>query len=403
MRATHMAQVSCRIRLVDASRMDADARDAMPAWHRRDRGTIVMACIVPQQQAVRASPCRLPAPVDPARRLPHTSWRARHGRTVAAAGLLCMPLAPHAAAIAGPDARFAGVRADVAMVAAARFAHGSLVMDGLHRRLGEIHNVMPTRDVGGELFLRHAGGRIARTAGSNLPRMRSRAGALQLGGAVAYWNRDGANQRAGWALDRGVLHATPGHAASSRDDIRGLAAWYTRQSEGGAYVDTVIRRAGGAGRVPGAAKVRTAQWTFSTEAGAPLPIGDDASVEPQLQLSYHSLRTTALRGVGSLRARQASLRLGARIARIDNERFVPYVQLDLEQPFAGRSRAAPAGGATGERAAVVRNGRSLRLSTGVTIKVHRSVDVYAHAGVQRRLADGGNTGAAFGAGLRINV
>ena len=90
-----------------------------------------------------------------------------------------------------------------------------------------------------------------------------------------------------------------------------------------------------------------------------------------------------------------------RIARIDNERFVPYLQADLERQFAGRSRAAPAGVSSVD-AAAVRNGSALRLSTGLTIKVHRTVDVYAHAGVQRRLAGGGSTGGSFGAGLRIN-
>lgn len=323
-------------------------------------------------------------------------WRGRHRRAVAGAGWLCVPWVFQAAHACAP---FVDADANAAIGSAAQLAQGGLLMEGLHRRLGEIRQVMPVRDVGGEVFMRNVHGMFEHVGGFHAAR--SRAAALQLGGNVAYWNDGGAHQRAGWALDRGTLRVRPGRTTGIDNDIRGLAAWYTRHGEGGAYVDAGIRRASGTGRARGVAKVRTGQWTLSTEAGAPLPLGDNLIVEPQVQLTYQSLRTRVARGIGTIRTRQATARLGVRIARIDNERFVPYLQAELERQFAGRSRAAPAG-ASSVDAAAVRNGSALRLSTGLTIKVHRTVDVYAHAGVQRRLAGGGSTGGSFGAGLRIN-
>ncbi|MGO4701957.1 autotransporter domain-containing protein [Dyella sp. 2RAB6] len=373
------------------------------AWRRTDRRMPVLARILP---APPAGPerHRRSAGMDGA--MQDFLRTVQRCRAVAGAGLACLPLAIQAADAPNPRALSAAGGVDVALWSSARLAQGELMMDGLHRRLGEIRNVMPTRDIGGEAFVRHVGGHVDRLAGAGGRDAHSHAGAVQLGGSLADWDEDGANQRIGWALDRGRLSVRSGGIGHADDRIDGLAAWYTRQRDNGAYLDAVVRRASYTGRVRGdgtaGARVRASQWLISAEVGAPLSISENVAVEPQVQWKHQTQRAGALRDGGALRAHQATLRLGARVARIDNERFVPYAQLDLERQFAGRSRAAAAGVAASDASAIVRNGTVMRLSAGVTIKVHRSVDIYADAGIQRGLADGGRSGGSFNTGLRIN-
>lgn len=283
------------------------------------------------------------------------------------AGLLCMPMALQAAG--------------AAVAPGTRLAYGGLMIDGLQRRLGEIRYLMPTDAWGGEAFVRHAGASFdGGVAGRHA---HVRASAVQLGAGAIYWNEDGASHRVGLALDRGRLRTRPGGAAQTAVDMKGLSVWYTHQRDGGAYVDAVLGRARPAGGRASAA--RGSLWALSVEAGAPLPLGEKLALEPQVQLTHQTLR------VGALRARQAGARLGLRLARVDNERFVPYAQVDLEHQL----------GRIDDRNSAVRHGTAVRLSAGLTIKAHRVVDIYADAGLQRRLA-GGSAGGTFQAGLRIN-
>ena len=267
--------------------------------------------------------------------------------------------------------------ASAAVAPAAHLAYGGLMADGLHRRLGEIRYILPTDAWGGEAFVRHAHTRFDDGA----------ARATQLGASAVYWNEDGASHRVGWALDRGSLRTH----SQANIDMKGLSASYTHQRNSGAYVDAVLGRVRPA---RGNASTGGSQWAVALEAGAPFPFGENMAIEPQLQLRHQTLR------VGAIRARQTTVRQGTRLARIDNERFVPYAQLDLERQLGRTSKALP--GSVPLEAAV-RNGTSIRLSAGFTIKVHRVVDVYADAGVQRRLAGGGSAGGTFQAGIRINV
>lgn len=313
-----------------------------------------------------------------------------------------------------PDARFVADSRMAAYLAAptAQLAYGSLMVDGLHRRLGEIRNVMPTRDVGGEAFVRYTGGSFDYAGGTDQRDARHQADALQIGGGIALWNEDGGNHRVGWALDKGALRVRPKSTNSYADyDVTGLSAWYTHQRESGGYVDAVLNRTKYDGRAwtQGASgpKARASQWAASIETGYPLRASENVVVEPQAQLKFQSLRTsTVLDGdvIRTARTNQTSARIGARIARIDNERFVPYLKVDIERRFgeARRIQSAPANGAASTIADDARSGTTVGLSAGMTIKVNRTVDFYADAKTQKHLGGQGSDGWSAGAGVRIN-
>jgi len=302
-----------------------------------------------------------------------------------------MPLVVQAAHTAWPaaDTRASGLLAQ----SGARLAHGDLMVDGLQRRLGEIRNVMPTRDSGGEVFARYVSGAIE-PSGGRIARVR--AGGVQLGGSLVLWNEDGASHRMGGALDRGMLR---GNAAVADEPATAFSVWYTHQRAWGGYVDAVLSRTrhAGAARQGDAAVAKTgaSQWIVSAEAGAPLQVGENLAIEPRIQLKHQSLRLGVAR-VDSIH--RTTARLGARLARIDNERFVPYVQADLERRAGARIDAALPDAATGAG----RGGTSMRFSAGFTIKLTRSIDVHADARLQKRLAGSGDRGSSFNAGLRIN-
>lgn len=367
---------------IELSFIAVDEHGVDDAWRRRDGRAMVMARRYPPVSALRMHRARTDGRTALLRRIAPCRLNAW---LVSGAGWIGLPLAVQAAAAIEPAAAWSG----------ARLAHGSLLVGGLQPRLGEIRHVMPTAALGGETFVRYTDGRFQRSAGSGDRGARMRGDAWQVGAGLAYWEDDGASHRAGWSLDRGGLRLRARSGLRAHDDVTGLSAWYTQQRDDGRYVDAVLRRASHAGQARGDiaadAQPRARQWTYSLEAGAPWPLGANATIEPRVQLKYQSLHAGK-----APHAWQGTARVGARIARVDNERFVPYAQIDLERQLAGQRRVGAAPSIT------LRNGTSVRLGAGVTIRLHRTVDFYADAGWQRRMAGGGGTGGSVNAGMRID-
>ena len=302
----------------------------------------------------------------------------------------------------------------------ALFDYGGRMNDGLHQRLGEIRNVMPTNDLGGEVFVRYSGSQINVTPGPGSQAgygFKQQANALQLGGSVVTWNQEGSNLRAGWAYDQGEVRVTPKKSdlGSTFYKAKGMSAWLTAQRDNGLYVDVVAgnrrfngRINDGAGRA--SPKVRASGWVTSVEAGLPMALTESLSIEPQGQITYQSLRINPIQNASGLitrssgRSQQTTARIGVRISKIDNERFVPYMKVDFSKQFAGHSKISSFDADKGIDATFdsVRTGTSMGLSAGMTIKVNRVVDFYADAGMQRHLGGRGANGFAGNAGLRIN-
>jgi outer membrane autotransporter protein len=303
---------------------------------------------------------------------------------------------------------------------AAMLAYGNQINDGLHQRLGEIRNIMPTNDIGGEVFVRYSGSDFNVAPGAGLAQagygFKQRANAVQLGGSVIGWNQEGSNLRAGWAYDQGSLRVTPKRSGEGYTDYdaKGMSLWFTAQRDTGLYVDVVGGSRQFTGRIQndggnGSARVRARGWAASVETGLPMPLTDSLTLEPQAQFTYQSLRIKPVENAEGLVTRSGNLqqtttRIGVRLAKTDNERFVPYVKVDFNQHFGGQSKVTSFDPDSGRNATLdgVRAGASIGLSAGMTIKLTRVIDFYGDMGVQRHLGERGANGITANAGLRIN-
>lgn len=304
---------------------------------------------------------------------------------------------------------------------AAMLAYGNQINDGLHQRLGEIRNIMPTKDIGGEVFVRYSGSDFNVAPGAGLAQagygLKQRANAVQLGGSVIGWNQEGSNLRAGWAYDQGPLRVTPkrSDAGYTDYDAKGMSLWFTAQRDTGVYVDVVGGSRQFTGRIQNdeggsSTRVRARGWTSSVETGLPMSLTDSLTLEPQAQLTYQSLRIKPIENADGLVTRsgnvqQTTARIGVRLAKTDNERFVPYVKVDFNQHFGGQSKVTSFDPDSGQDATLdgVRAGASVGLSAGMTIKLTRVVDFYGDVGIQRHLGERGSNGMTANAGLRINI
>lgn len=303
---------------------------------------------------------------------------------------------------------------------AALFAYGTQMNDGLHQRLGEIRNVMPTNDIGGEVFVRYNGGQFNIASGTGLSKagrnFKQQSNAVQFGGSAIGWNEEGSNLRAGWAYDQGSIRINPKKSGAGYTDYnaKGMSLWLTAQRDNGLYVDIVAGSRRYNGRIhdisgASAAEVKANGWAASVETGLPMPLTESVTIEPQAQITYQSLRIDPIESASgtitrSERSRRTTARVGVRIAKTDNERFIPYAKVDFSTQFGGASKISSFDRHGGNDATFdgVQPGNSVEFSAGMTIKITRVVDFYGDVGMQRRLGDRGADGLAASAGVRIN-
>jgi outer membrane autotransporter protein len=303
---------------------------------------------------------------------------------------------------------------------AALFAYGTQINDGLHQRLGEIRNVLPTNDIGGEVFVRYNGSQFNIASGAGLSKdgrnFKQQSNAVQLGGSAIGWNEEGSNLRAGWAYDQGSVRINPKKSGAGYTDYKakGMSLWLTAQRDNGLYVDVVAGSRRYNGRIhdisgASAAEVKAKGWAASVETGLPMPLTESVTIEPQAKITYQSLRIDPIESASgtitrSERGRRTTARVGVRIAKTDNERFIPYAKVDFSTQFGGASKISSFD-RHGENDATfdgVQPGNSVEFSAGMTIKITRVVDFYGDVGMQRRLGDRGADGLAASAGVRIN-
>lgn len=299
------------------------------------------------------------------------------------------------------------------------------MVDTLQQRLGEIRNVPPSSDIGGEVFARYIGGeqRYTSDLSSHQPGygFDQQINAWQIGGSLMGWDADTSSLRAGWAFDKGTTHVRPKEraidgASDANYNAYGVSGWLTWQQQNGFYVDTVVGGERYNGKVTVAGRgyestVRAHGWTASLEAGYPFGIGRGWSIEPQAQLSYQSLRfqdildndgtLTQIAPVG-----QTTSRLGVRLAKTDNARLAPYVRLDAINTSGGRAKitASDATYGTGIRQTFQggRVGSNYRVGAGLTSQLTRNVALYGEADYLGDLGVHGFSGWSANAGVRIN-
>ncbi|WP_177191183.1 autotransporter outer membrane beta-barrel domain-containing protein [Luteibacter sp. UNC138MFCol5.1] len=304
---------------------------------------------------------------------------------------------------------------------AALLTYGDMLNDGLHQRLGELRSGTSSDPVGGEVFARYLGGQLRYTSNLSFTRFGydfdQQVNALQLGGSVIALDGDNGSLRAGWAADHGTTRVTPKAVdgdSSAKYRANGMSAWITWLHGSGLWVDGVVgstRFRGDVGtdaRGADVGRIRANGWTMSVEAGMPLAIGGDWTVEPRFQLKHQQLNFRNFTDVDGLlvrlgTAKQTSARIGAQVARTTNVRFMPYASLDLTHTSNGDPAAdvSNAEWNVAERFGSGRVGNAYRFAAGAVSQLTDHVQVYGQGTYQHFVGSYGMRGWSGNLGVRV--
>ncbi|MBB3226594.1 outer membrane autotransporter protein [Luteibacter sp. Sphag1AF] len=300
-------------------------------------------------------------------------------------------------------------------------AYGGRLMDTLHQRLGEIRHVVPSGDLGGEVFARYVGARQSYRTDLSFDRFgynfRQQDNALQLGGSLLAFAADTSVLRAGWALDKGTIHVTPSAAdgnSRARYDASGVSAWLTWQDESGFYADAIAggrQFRGDVGtdlRGENVARVRGSDSFVSVELGHPFAMGEGWMVEPQVQASWQSLRTQAFTDrdgveVGATRVGRLTQRVGMRIGRFVDPTFSPYARVDVIRNAGGRGALVAGAGTYRTAFDMGRAGNQYRVGVGATWRFARNWSLYGEGDYLAPIGSNGFRGYNATLGLRWNI
>lgn len=305
---------------------------------------------------------------------------------------------------------------------AALLTYGDMISNGLHQRLGDIRQGASTDPVGGEVFARYLGGQLRYSSNLSFQRygydFDQQVNALQLGGSLIALDGDNGSLRAGWAADKGTTRVTPNAAdgnSSAKYHANGVSAWITWQQGNGFWVDGVIgatRYRGDVGtdlRGSDVGNVRANGWTTSVEAGMPIAIGGDWTVEPRFQLKHQQLNFRDFTDADGLdvrlgTAKQTSATLGGRIARTAQPRFMPYASLDLTHTSNGDPNVDVSSEAfnASDRFGSGRVGNSYRVAAGAVSQLGEHVQLYGEGNYQHFVGSYGVRGWAGNVGIRVS-
>lgn len=305
---------------------------------------------------------------------------------------------------------------------AALLTYGDMMNDGLHQRLGDIRQSTSTDPVGGEMFARYLGGQLRYSSNLSFQRygydFDQQINALQLGGSLIALDGDNGSLRAGWAADKGTTRVTPEAAdgnSSAKYHANGVSGWITWQQGNGFWVDGVIgatRYRGDVGtdlRSSDVGNVRAHGWTTSVEAGLPIAIGGDWTVEPRFQLKHQQLNFRDFTDEDGLAvqlgtAKQTSATLGGRITRTAQPHFMPYASLDLTHTSNGDPMLDVSSETfnASDRFGSGRVGNSYRVAAGAVSQLGEHVQLYGEGTYQHFVGSYGMRGWAGNLGIRVS-
>ncbi len=304
---------------------------------------------------------------------------------------------------------------------AALLTYGDMMSDGLHQRLGDLRSGTSHDPVGGEVFARFLGGQTRYSSNLSFNRygydFDQQVNALQLGGSLIALDGDNGTLRAGWAADHGTTRVTPKAAdgnSSAKYYANGVSGWITWQHGSGLWVDGVVgstRYRGDVGtdlRGEDVGRIRANGWSMSVEAGLPIAMGGDWTVEPRFQLKRQSLNFRDFTDQDGLAvklgtASQTSVRVGGRIQRTANTAFMPYAGLDLTHTSNGDATVDVSSEEwnIAERFGSGRVGNAYRVSAGAVSQLGEHVQVYGEGTYQHFVGSYGMRGWAGNIGLRV--
>lgn len=305
----------------------------------------------------------------------------------------------------------------------ALLGYGELLNSGLHQRLGDIRMGRSSGSLGGEVFARYVGSQLQYSPNRSFQdygyHFDQQINALQLGGSLIAIDANTGTLRAGWAADHGTTRVTP-NAADGKSRAKytgnGLTAWVTwEHGQSGLWIDGVVaseRYRGDVGtdaRGEDVARIRASGTTISVEAGLPMAVSDTWTVEPHVQASYQQIAFRDFTDKDGLEyklgsARQASIVMGAMVARHARQGFLPYARLDLVHtvngdPWVGVSSKD---WNVTDRFRSGRTGNGYQAAAGLMAQLGKRVHVYAEGNYRHSLGSYGVRGWSANAGLRIN-
>ena len=185
-----------------------------------------------------------------------------------------------------------------------------------------------------------------------------------------------------------------------------VGAYWTHVGPGGWYTDTVILgsrlKVNPTSNAGDTRATRGRAFTASVEAGLPIALKPNLSLEPQAQIIYQNTRIDSVRDAASevsFAPKNAFIgRVGARLQgeyQVQRATWKPYARVDLEHTLGGRDKVSFSGGAT---TASDMGGTQARLGLGVAVDASERVSVSASAsygfnlGGERRETVQGNLG-----------
>lgn len=291
----------------------------------------------------------------------------------------------------------------------------------LHERVGEQMNVRPQADQEN-----HANGAWVRVIGEHGQSKwsgtgKTRARDANLVGIQAGLDIYRAKHASGYRDHVGIYGGYVRHSAKIRGFALGadnlqvgkltldgpvVGGYWTRYSPSGTYLDGVVQwnwfdvaaKSGYGARMD----TKGTGFAASLEVGHPFAIGERWQIEPQAQLIYQDI---SIRGTSDafsrVRWREGDAvtgRLGARLqftSEQDDPLWQPYVKANVWRGFSGKDRTAFGGNTMDTQF----GNTALEFGPGVTVKVSKTVSLYAH--LDRRWSVSGrerrsSTGGAFG-------
>lgn len=297
--------------------------------------------------------------------------------------------------------------------------YGSSLLNGLHKRLGEIRHLQSTQsgiDKGlshKEFFLRE---QTSRTdfSGDRGPSFDQDIEVVQVGGNFVKWDigETGSTLRLGGALSFGSSNLSV-KGSSAKVDLKGLTLAFmtTYQGARGEYLDIIAQG------TQYRANVRTSErgnvgspkgWGLgvSVEGGYPFEMGEKLILEPQVQLAYQRVRfdhftdvdniTVDLENGNSLRGR-AGLRV-QKTYEARGQQWSPYAEINLLHEFLKGGTIQASG--VGFRSDL--GGTSLQVGAGLNAQLGRDTAFFLTLGYEKGIGKGNADTLSGTLGVRMN-
>lgn len=297
--------------------------------------------------------------------------------------------------------------------------YGASLLNGLHKRLGEIRHLRSTS--GGieeglshkEFFLRE---QTSRTdfSGDRGPSFDQDIEFVQVGGNFVKWDigETGSTLRLGGALSFGASNLSV-KGSSAKVDLKGstLAFMTTYQGARGEYLDVIAQG------TQYRANVKTSErgnignpkgWglVLSVEGGYPFEVGEKLILEPQVQLAYQRVRFDRFTDVDNIRVdlengNSLSGRAGLRVQKTYEARgqqWSPFVEINLLHEFLKGGTIQASG--VGFRSDL--GGTGLQVGAGLNAQLGRDTALFLTLGYEKGISKESHDTWSGTLGVRMN-